>query len=109
MGRRKRLFAGPLRDAVMMTNRWCIWPGCAQPAAHCQADHLLPWGHQGPTTSGNGGPACGHHNRWKSTGYRTWHDPQGHWHHYRPDGTEIGWRADLNTTSPVAPQHPDAT
>jgi hypothetical protein len=70
---------------------------------------LLPWGHEGPTKSGNGGPACGYHNRWKSTGYRTWHDPQGHWHHYRPVGTEIGWRADLNTTCPIAPEYPDAT
>jgi hypothetical protein len=26
-------------------------------------------------------------------GYRTWRDPDGHWHHYRPDGTEVGWRA----------------
>jgi hypothetical protein len=27
-------------------------------------------------------------------GYRTWRDPDGHWHHYRPDGTEIGWRTE---------------
>ncbi len=109
MGRRQRLFTGPLRDAVMMTSRWCIWPGCARPAAHCEADHLLPWGHEGPTKSGNGGPACGYHNRWKSTGHQTWHDPQGHWHHYRPDGTEIGWRTDLNTTSPIDRARNDTT
>jgi hypothetical protein len=36
---------------------------------------------------------CSHHNRWKATGYTTWRDPHGHWHHYRPDGTEIGWRS----------------
>ena len=21
--------------------------------------------------------------------------PDGHWHHHRPDNTEIGWRAEL--------------
>ena len=47
----------------------------------------------GPTSARNAGPACGHHNRWRTRGYRTWRDPDGHWHHYRPDGTEIGWRA----------------
>ncbi|MGB8861805.1 MAG: hypothetical protein WCC60_21295 [Ilumatobacteraceae bacterium] len=37
---------------------------------------------------------CDHHNRWRSKGYRTWRDPDGHWHHHRPDGIEIGWRAE---------------
>jgi len=41
---------------------------------------------------------CGHHNRWKATGYTTWRDPKGHWHHYRPDGTEIGWRSNAITS-----------
>jgi len=92
MGRKQRLFTGALRDAVLMHSRWCVWPGCHRPAAQCDADHVLPWANAGPTDTGNGGPVCGHHNRWKATGYRTWRDPQGHWHHYRPDGTEIGWR-----------------
>ena len=39
-------------------------------------------------------PKCGYHNRWTSRGYRTVRDEHGHWHHYRPDGTEIGWRAE---------------
>jgi hypothetical protein len=95
MGRRQRLFTGPLREAVLMTSRWCIWPGCHRPSSQCQADHLLPWGTAGPTKTKNGGPACSHHNRWRAKGFRTWRDPGGHWHHYRPDGTEIGWRADL--------------
>ena len=95
MGRRQRLFTGPLREAVLMTSRWCIWPGCHRPSSHCEADHLLPWATAGPTKTKNGGPACRHHNRWRAKGYRTWRDPGGHWHHCRPDGTEIGWRADL--------------
>jgi hypothetical protein len=33
---------------------------------------------------------CPRHNRFKNRGYRTIRDPHGHWHTYRPDGTEIG-------------------
>ena len=93
MGRKQRLFTGALRDAVMMQSKRCTCAGCSVPAAQCQADHTLPWANAGPTSSRNGGPACGHHNRWKASGYKTWRDPKGHWHHYRPDGTEIGWRS----------------
>ncbi|MCY7299635.1 MAG: HNH endonuclease [Ilumatobacteraceae bacterium] len=97
MGRKQRLFTGALRDAVLMHSRRCVWPGCHRPANQCDADHVLPWANAGPTNTRNGGPVCSHHNRWKATGYRTWRDPQGHWHHYRPDGTEIGWRNGIIT------------
>lgn len=93
VGRKQRLFTGALRDAVMLISHRCIWPGCYRPASQCEADHALPYANAGPTAAHNGNPACGHHNRWKSRGYRTWRDPHGRWHHFRPDGTEIGWRA----------------
>jgi hypothetical protein len=32
---------------------------------------------------------CSHHNLIKNRGYRTRRDSHGHWHTYRPDGTEI--------------------
>ena len=95
VGRKQRLFTGALRDAVMLGSPWCFWPGCNRPSSQCQADHMLPHAHDGPTATHNGGPSCGHHNRWRTRGYTTWRDPDGHWHHHRPDGTEIGWRADL--------------
>ena len=98
MGRRQRLFTGSLREAVLLSGRRCTWLGCHVPGSVCQADHVLPWSNAGPTSTANGGPLCGYHNRWKSRGYRTHRDPQGHWHHYRPDGTEIGWRADTVAT-----------
>ena len=94
MGRKQRLFTGPLRDAVLLSAHRCTWPACAVPGSACQADHVLPWSQAGPTSTANGGLECGHHNRWKTRGYRTWRDPKGHWHHYRPDGTELGWRAE---------------
>ncbi|MCB0983712.1 MAG: HNH endonuclease, partial [Ilumatobacter sp.] len=92
LGRRQRLFTGPLREAVLLGAHVCVWPGCCLPADRCQADHVLPWGLAGPTVGWNGGPACGRHNRWRSRGYRAWRDDDGQWHHVRPDGSEIGWR-----------------
>ena len=108
LGRRQRVFTGAAREAVMMAARWCVWAGCHRPASECEADHTLPWANAGPTSSGNGAPMCGHHNRWKTKGYRTWRDPDGHWHHYRPDGTEIGWRADTRTRAHVRTGDPAA-
>ncbi len=93
VGRKQRLFTGALRDAVMLISHRCIWPGCYRPASQCEADHVLPFANAGPTATHNGAPVCGHHNRWKTRGYQTRRDPNGQWHHYRPDHTEIGWRA----------------
>jgi hypothetical protein len=91
LGRRSRLFTGPLRDAILFTQRRCIHPGCERPVGQCEADHTLPFSNAGPTNAANGGPLCSHHNRWKNRGFRTVRDPEGRWHTYRPDGSEIGW------------------
>jgi hypothetical protein len=99
LGRRARLFTGAARDAVLLVDRWCIWPGCDIRSGHCQTDHTRPWATNGPTRPGNGGPACARHNRWKQRGYRTWRDPDGGWHTYRPNGTEIGNLTALNDVS----------
>jgi hypothetical protein len=90
LGRRSRLFTGGARDAVLLGDRWCLWPGCDLRSGRCQTDHTQPWAHAGPTNPHNAAAACARHNRWKQHGYRTWRDPTGHWHTYRPDGTEIG-------------------
>lgn len=91
MGRRRRLFTGALREAVLLSSRRCPYPGCMVPAKLCQADHLRPAGRGGHTSVKNGAPGCGHHNRWKNNGTITLRDAKGLWHTYRPDGTEIGW------------------
>lgn len=90
LGRRSRLFTGGARDAVLLGDRWCLWPGCDLRSGRCQTDHTTGWARHGPTRPDNGGPACARHNRWKQRGYKTWRDPDGQWHTYRPDGTEIG-------------------
>jgi hypothetical protein len=90
LGRRSRLFTGGARDAVLLGDRWCLWPGCDLRSGRCETDHTTPWAANGPTRPDNGGIACSRHNRWKQHGYRTWRDPTGRWHTTRPDGTEIG-------------------
>lgn len=89
VGRRQRLFTGPAREAVLLQASRCVWPGCTVTAGHCQSDHLRSWVDGGPTSPANGGPACQHHNRWKTRGYTVRRDAHGFWHTYRPDGTEL--------------------
>jgi hypothetical protein len=91
MGRRTRLFTGPRHLAVMIPETTCYWPGCNVPVTDCQADHLDGFNGRirGPTNPRNGGPACGRHNRLKEHGFTVHRDEHGHWHIFRPDGTEI--------------------
>ena len=91
MGRKQRLFTGAVREAILALQIRCMWTGCrARPR---EVDHLIPWARGGLTDAANAGPGCGHHNRWKARGYTTTRDAEGVFRHYRPDGTEIGWRA----------------
>lgn len=90
LGRRRRLFSGPARKAILDLAHHCVWPGCSVPSSRCQVDHLTEWRHEGKTDVANAAPLCGRHNRFKSTGFRVWRDPAGLWHTVRPDGTEIG-------------------
>lgn len=90
LGRRSRLFRGGAREAVLLLERQCLWPGCNAPPGRLQADHLHGWAYEGGRTDhDDGGPACGHHNLVKRQGYSARRDEHGDWHVYRPDGTEI--------------------
>ncbi|QXC60834.1 HNH endonuclease [Aquihabitans sp. G128] len=89
VGRRARLFTGAAQLAATIAHRHCYWPGCQTPVHHCQTDHLQPWAEGGPTSPGNGAPACGRHNRLKEHGYTVHRDQHGQLHTHRPDGTEI--------------------
>ena len=86
-GRRRRLFTGAARDAVMLHSPRCTWSGCDTTSSYCNADHTIDWQHGGPTTTTNGGPLCPRHDRTKNRGYKLRRDPNGTWHTYRPDGT----------------------
>ncbi len=94
-GRRKRLFTGPLREAVLLSERQCLWPGCDRPASQCEADHTVPYHQRGPTSAGNGAPLCDRHNAWKSRGFATVRGPTGRWSVFRVDGTAVGWQHEI--------------
>jgi hypothetical protein len=89
LGRKRRLFTGNQRQAVLMNSSRCFWPGCEQPSGRCQADHLNEWQHNGVTNIANAAPLCARHNRWKARGFAIARDANGYWHTYRPNGTEI--------------------
>ncbi len=89
-GRSKRLFTGTQRDLVLAAALYCIFAGCNTRGTKCQADHLTPHSHDGATDIDNGGPGCHHHNNWRHQHhYRITRDARGHWHTWRPDGTEL--------------------
>lgn len=89
LGRRCRLFRGSSRVAARLQHWRCLHPGCGVLTKHAQIDHNNSWLTLGVTAPHNAHIKCGHHNRFKQTGYTTWQDPTGHWHTRRPDGTDI--------------------
>lgn len=63
VGRGRRLFAGPLRRALVLRDRGCAFPGCDRPPRWCEAHHIVPWALGGATAVSNGVLLCGHHHR----------------------------------------------
>ena len=89
-GRTRRLFTGAARQAVLTLSSRCTHPGCRVRAGRCQIDHLTEWHEHGETSPDNGNVGCGRHNRLKHRHrLRVERDRLGHWHTYRPDGTEL--------------------
>jgi hypothetical protein len=63
VGLAKRLFDRYQRLALAQRDGGCVWPGCDRPPAWCEAHHLVPWSHGGPTDLANGALVCGFHHR----------------------------------------------
>ena len=63
VGHRRRLFTGATRRAVEVRDQECYEDFCDTAADRCEIDHVQPWAAGGPTTTDNGRPACGYHNR----------------------------------------------
>ena len=78
LGRAKRLFTPAQRKALLIRDRTCRAEGCDVPGTWCDAHHLDPWHHGGPTDLDNGVLLCSHHHhRIHETGYRTDRLPNG--------------------------------
>lgn len=92
MGRKQRLFTGARQTAVHLSHDHCYWLGCPVPSTRCQSDHLAEFNgpRRGRTEPSNGAPACGPHNRHKTTaGFTVTRDRRGRIHILRPDGSRV--------------------
>ncbi|MCP5029000.1 MAG: DUF222 domain-containing protein [Actinomycetia bacterium] len=89
----QRVFTGRLRRVLDLRDRRCRWPGCHQPAQHCQGDHVTPRHQGGPTSLENGQLLCGRHNRMKDPPhgprFKVTRTSLEEFLYQRPDGTPI--------------------
>ena len=63
VGRTRRLFTDDLRQALVVRDRGCVFPGCEKPPRSCEAHHLIPWWSGGRTSLDNGALLCPPHHR----------------------------------------------
>jgi hypothetical protein len=89
MGRDRRVAPPHLRRAVELRDKTCVFTGCEAPAWWCEVHHLLHWGDGGDTCLENSALLCERHHGKVHHGFTIVRDPDGRWHTYRPDGTEI--------------------
>ena len=81
LGRTTRLFAGDLRQAIVLRDRGCVFPGCHREPRDCDAHHIKPWEDGGPTSFDNGALVCPTHHRLvepdphadRATEHERWH------------------------------------
>ncbi len=85
LGRSQRLVTGPLRQALNLRDRGCVFPGCDAPIGICHAHHTIPWWDGGPTDLAHTALVCPHHHNLVEPSHTT---PPGHrWElHIAPDG-----------------------
>jgi hypothetical protein len=57
-----------LQDFIVARDRYCRFPGCAQPAHRTDIDHAIPWEEGGKTSPENLGLLCRRHHRLKTHG-----------------------------------------
>ena len=63
VGRSQRLYPPHLRDALVLRDGGCAWPGCDRPAGMTQAHHIISWLDGGPTSLSNGVLLCLYHHQ----------------------------------------------
>lgn len=63
VGTSHRLVTDPIRAALTVRDRGCIFPGCDKLPVDCEAHHAQPWQCGGPTSLENLALLCRHHHR----------------------------------------------
>jgi len=62
IGRRSRVVPSAIRRALVLRDRGCAFPGCAVPAAWCDAHHRIHWADGGTTALSNLLLLCSNHH-----------------------------------------------
>lgn len=62
VGVTQRLVTRPIRTALTLRDRGCIFPGCDKLPVDCDAHHATPWTYGGPTNLSNLVLLCRHHH-----------------------------------------------
>ncbi|SDO45573.1 HNH endonuclease signature motif containing protein [Geodermatophilus sp. DSM 45219] len=88
-GRSLRLVPPHLRRAAEVRDGGCVFTGCGAPTSWCDVHHLLAWIDGGETSLENSALLCERHHTKVHHGFRVERRPDGRWHTWRPDGTEI--------------------
>jgi hypothetical protein len=79
VGRTSRVVLPAQRAALAVRDGGCVFPGCSQPLAWCEAHHLRHWLHGGPTDLANLALVCrAHHRAVHEGGWRLARQPDGH-------------------------------
>jgi hypothetical protein len=68
VGRTRRLITGPLRNALVLRDRGCTFPGCSRPPRWTDGHHIRSWIDGGRTSLDNSVLLCRPHHRLVHTG-----------------------------------------
>lgn len=63
LGRARRLATGACRQALILRDGGCAFPGCEKPPRETEAHHIRPWWDREPTDLDNLVLLCSHHHR----------------------------------------------
>ncbi|HEY7175409.1 MAG TPA: DUF222 domain-containing protein, partial [Micromonosporaceae bacterium] len=63
IGRARRLYSGAARQAVLLRDGGCAFPGCDRPPRWTQIHHIVSWLDGGSTDRDNGVALCTYHHR----------------------------------------------
>jgi hypothetical protein len=89
LGREHRLADRHLRRAVELRDGGCVFTGCAAPTWWADVHHLVHWIDGGETSLENSALLCERHHTQVHHGFRVERRPDGTWHTWRPDGSQI--------------------
>ncbi|MFB2580388.1 DUF222 domain-containing protein [Herbiconiux sp. P15] len=88
-----------LREALIVADEHCRFPGCGRRAARCELDHTEDWAHGGRSTASNLAHLCSSHHHLKHNGGWKVDRPPGS----PPGSRELEWCSPLGATYRTAP------